>query len=145
MRGRTDFYELGPFGEVTEGHFDKIFNTNVRGRLFTVLKALPLLSSAASVILTGSIASAKGFPPLGVYNASKAAVRSFARTWIVDLKERGIRVNVLSPGHIDTPGLARLLDQDAREAALWADSARPMTWARLRLFSLPTKAATLTE
>jgi NAD(P)-dependent dehydrogenase (short-subunit alcohol dehydrogenase family) len=111
------FYELGRFGEVTENHFDQIFNTNVRGLLFTVQKALPLLSSGASVILTGSIAAIKGFPAFGVYNASKAAVRSFARTWVVDLKGRGIRVNVLSPGHIDTPGLARLYDQDTREAA----------------------------
>jgi NAD(P)-dependent dehydrogenase (short-subunit alcohol dehydrogenase family) len=111
------FYELGRFGEVTESHFDQIFNTNVRGLLFTVQKALPLLSSGASVILTGSIAAIKGFQAFGVYNASKAAVRSFARTWVVDLKGRGIRVNVLSPGHIDTPGLARLYDRDTREAA----------------------------
>jgi NAD(P)-dependent dehydrogenase (short-subunit alcohol dehydrogenase family) len=111
------FYEHGRFGEVTERHFDDTFNTNVRGLLFAVQKALPLLSPGASVILTGSIASMKGFPAFGVYNASKAAVRSFARTWVVDLKDRGIRVNVLSPGHTDTPGLSRLLDQGTREAA----------------------------
>ena len=80
------YYEFGKFGEITEEHFDRTFNTNVRGLLFTVQKALPLLTEAASVILTGSIASIKGFPSLSVYNASKAAVRSFARSWIADLK-----------------------------------------------------------
>jgi NAD(P)-dependent dehydrogenase (short-subunit alcohol dehydrogenase family) len=99
-------YEPGTFGEITEEHFDKIFNTNVRGLLFTVQKALPLLFKGASVILTGSIVSMKGFPSYSVYNATKAAVRSFARTWIVDLKGRDIRINVLSPGVTDTPGLS---------------------------------------
>ncbi len=111
------FYELGTFGEITEEHFDKTFNTNVRGLLFTVQKALPLLSRGASVILTGSIASIKGFESFSVYNASKAAVRSFARSWIVDLKGRDIRINVLSPGHIDTPGLSRLYDDKQRAGA----------------------------
>src|SRR6266481_7701795 len=107
------FYELGTFGEITEEHFDKTFNTNVRGLLFAVQKALPLLSRGASVILTGSMASIKGLPSLSVYNASKAAVRSFARTWIVDLKGRDIRVNVLSPGTTATPGLSHFLtDED---------------------------------
>jgi len=90
-------YEFGQFGEITEEHYDKIFNTNVRGLLFTVQKALPLLAPEASVILTGSMVSIKGFAACSVYNASKAAVRSFARTWIVDLKGRDIRINVLSP------------------------------------------------
>ncbi|HEV3420188.1 MAG TPA: SDR family NAD(P)-dependent oxidoreductase, partial [Candidatus Acidoferrum sp.] len=98
------FYELGKFGDITEEHFDKTFNTNVRGLFFAVQKALPLLSKGSSVILVGSIASIKGFEAFSVYDATKAAVRSFARGWIVDLKGRGIRVNVLSPGHIDTPG-----------------------------------------
>jgi NAD(P)-dependent dehydrogenase (short-subunit alcohol dehydrogenase family) len=98
-------YEFGTFGEVTEEHFDKTFNTNVRGLLFTVQKALPLLAKGASVILTGSMVSIKGFAACSVYNASKAAVRSFARTWIVDLKGRDIRINVLSPGYTATPGL----------------------------------------
>ncbi|HVW07013.1 MAG TPA: SDR family oxidoreductase [Bryobacteraceae bacterium] len=89
--------------EVTEEHFDSTFNTNVRGTLFTVQKALPLFSRNGSIILNGSIASVKGFPRFGVYSASKAAVRSFARTWLVELVGRGIRVNVLSPGTIDTP------------------------------------------
>jgi NAD(P)-dependent dehydrogenase (short-subunit alcohol dehydrogenase family) len=94
------FYEFGRFGEITEEHFDKTFNTNVRGLLFAVQKALPLLSHGSSVILTGSIASIKGFEAFSVYNATKAAVRSFARSWINDLKGRGIRVNVLSPGQM---------------------------------------------
>jgi NAD(P)-dependent dehydrogenase (short-subunit alcohol dehydrogenase family) len=95
--------EFAPIGEVTEEHFDKTFGVNVRGTLFTVQKALPLFSDGGSIIMNGSIASVKGFPAFGVYNASKAAVRSFARTWTVDLKARNIRVNVLSPGTIDTP------------------------------------------
>jgi NAD(P)-dependent dehydrogenase (short-subunit alcohol dehydrogenase family) len=110
-------YEPATFGEITEQHFDKIFNTNVRGVLFTVQKALSLLSAGASVILTGSVVSIKGFESLSVYNASKAAVRSFARTWIVDLKGRGIRVNVLSPGYIDTPGLSELLNDEQKASA----------------------------
>jgi NAD(P)-dependent dehydrogenase (short-subunit alcohol dehydrogenase family) len=100
--------EFANIGEVTEEHFDKIFNVNVRGTLFTVQKALPLFNDGGSIILNGSIASIKGFPGFGVYNASKAAVRSFARTWILDLKNRNIRVNVLSPGTIDTPILEPL-------------------------------------
>jgi NAD(P)-dependent dehydrogenase (short-subunit alcohol dehydrogenase family) len=111
------FYELGKFGEVTEEHFDKTFNTNVRGLFFSVQKALPLLSRGASVILVGSIASIKGFEAFSVYDATKAAVRSFARSWIVDLKGRGIRVNVLSPGHIDTPGLSTLMTDQQKSGA----------------------------
>jgi NAD(P)-dependent dehydrogenase (short-subunit alcohol dehydrogenase family) len=91
--------------EVTEKHFDETFNTNVRGTLFTVQKALPLFNNNGSIILNGSIAGIKGSPRFGVYGASKAAVRSFARTWLLELKDRGIRVNVVSPGPIDTPGL----------------------------------------
>jgi NAD(P)-dependent dehydrogenase (short-subunit alcohol dehydrogenase family) len=91
-----------PIGSITETSFDNTFNVNVRGTLFTVQKALPLLRDGGSIIMTGSIASKKGFPGLSVYNASKAAIRSFARTWTVDLKARKIRVNVISPGTIDT-------------------------------------------
>jgi NAD(P)-dependent dehydrogenase (short-subunit alcohol dehydrogenase family) len=112
------FYELGKFGEVTEEHFDRTFNTNVRGLFFVVQKALPLLSQGSSVILNGSIASIKGFEAFSVYDATKAAVRSFARSWIVDLKGRGIRVNVLSPGHIDTPGLSALMTEQQKAAVL---------------------------
>jgi NAD(P)-dependent dehydrogenase (short-subunit alcohol dehydrogenase family) len=111
-------YELGTLGEISGEHFDRTFNTNVRGLLFTVQKALPLLAKGSSVILTGSMVSVKGFGACSVYNASKAAVRSFARTWIVDLKGRGIRINVLSPGFTDTPGLAHFMTDDERGAAV---------------------------
>jgi NAD(P)-dependent dehydrogenase (short-subunit alcohol dehydrogenase family) len=111
-------YELGTFGEITEEHFDKTFDTNVRGLLFTVQKALPLLAKGSSVILTGSIASMKGFQSFSVYDATKAAVRSFARGWILDLKGRDIRVNVLSPGHIETPGLSVLMNEDMRTSLI---------------------------
>jgi NAD(P)-dependent dehydrogenase (short-subunit alcohol dehydrogenase family) len=90
--------------ETTEEHFDHTFAANVRGTLFTVQKALPLLNDGASVILTGSTAADRGMEAFGAYAASKAAVRSFARTWSNELKGRGIRVNVISPGWIDTPG-----------------------------------------
>lgn len=95
--------ELATLEQVTQEHFDKTFNLNVRGTLFTVQKALPLFNDNGSIFLNGSIAGSKGFPGFGVYSASKAAVRSFARTWLVELKERRIRVNILSPGTIDTP------------------------------------------
>ena len=95
--------EFAKIGEVTEKHFDDTFNLNVRGTLFTVQKALPLFTDGGSIIMNGSIAGIKGFQAFGVYAASKAAVRSFARTWLNDLKDRRIRVNVLSPGPIDTP------------------------------------------
>jgi len=91
-----------PLTAVTEDVYTKTFDVNVKGTLFTVQGALPLLSDNASVIMNGSIASVKGLEGMSVYNASKAAVRSFARTWTVELKSRGIRVNVLSPGSIDT-------------------------------------------
>jgi NAD(P)-dependent dehydrogenase (short-subunit alcohol dehydrogenase family) len=91
-----------PLEAVTPENFASTFDVNVRGTLFTVQKALPLLRDGASIILTGSIASVKGIPGFGVYSASKAAVRSFARTWTLELQPRRIRVNVLSPGTIDT-------------------------------------------
>src|SRR5271169_7169125 len=97
--------EFVPFGAVTEEHFDKLFNINVRGTLFTVLKALPLLKDGSSIILNGSVASVKGTAGFGVYAASKAAIRSFVRTWTTDLKERHIRSNVISPGPTDTPAI----------------------------------------
>jgi NAD(P)-dependent dehydrogenase (short-subunit alcohol dehydrogenase family) len=102
------FGEFAKLEEVTEEHFDKTFGLNVRGTLFTVQKALPLFNDNGSILLNGSIASIKGYPTFGVYSASKAAVRSFARTWLLELKDRGIRVNILSPGTIDTPILAPL-------------------------------------
>lgn len=95
--------EFAPLADVTEAHFDKLFNINVKGLLFTVQKALPLMPDGASVILNGSIAGYTGSPAFGVYSATKAAVRSFARSWTNDLKDRKIRVNTLSPGPVDTP------------------------------------------
>jgi NAD(P)-dependent dehydrogenase (short-subunit alcohol dehydrogenase family) len=95
--------ELAPLGQITEPHYDKLFDTNVKGLLFTVQKALPLFRDGGSIILNASIASIRGTPAFSVYSATKAAVRSFARTWTSDLKARKIRVNALSPGPIDTP------------------------------------------
>jgi NAD(P)-dependent dehydrogenase (short-subunit alcohol dehydrogenase family) len=109
VKGRIDIVfanagavELVPFGAVTEEHFDTVFNINVRGALFTVQKALPLLNDGGSIILNGSVASVKGTAGFGVYAASKAAIRSFVRTWTTDLKDRRIRSNVVSPGPIHT-------------------------------------------
>jgi NAD(P)-dependent dehydrogenase (short-subunit alcohol dehydrogenase family) len=96
--------EFAPIGQITEEHFDKQFNVNVKGLLFTVQKALPLLQPGGSIVLNASIVSSTGSPALSVYSATKAAVRSFARTWSVDLKDRKIRVNAISPGIIPTPG-----------------------------------------
>ncbi|MGH8037488.1 MAG: SDR family NAD(P)-dependent oxidoreductase [Stenotrophomonas sp.] len=107
--------DMLPLGAITEAHFDRIFATNVRGVLFTVQKALPLLVDGASVILTGSTVSIQGTANFSVYSASKAAVRNFARSWALDLKDRGIRVNVVSPGPIRTPGLGDLVPDDARQ------------------------------
>src|SRR5213592_1580149 len=101
--------KYAPFGKITEELYDSIFNINVKGLLFTVQKALPLLSDGASIILNASIVASKGLSSNSVYSATKAAVRSFARTWTTDLKSRRIRVNAVSPGSIDTPGLSDLL------------------------------------
>lgn len=106
--------EAAILGEITEEHFDKEFGLIVRGTLFAAQKALPLINDGGSIIMTGSVASLKGFPGFGVYAASKAALRSFARTWLNELKERNIRVNVLSPGQVDTPDSQRL-DKKTRE------------------------------
>jgi NAD(P)-dependent dehydrogenase (short-subunit alcohol dehydrogenase family) len=95
---------FGPIGKITEEDFDKQFDVNVKGLLFTVQKALPLLQDGGSIVLNASIVSITGSPALSVYSATKAAVRSFARTWAVDLKERKIRVNAISPGVVPTPG-----------------------------------------
>jgi NAD(P)-dependent dehydrogenase (short-subunit alcohol dehydrogenase family) len=110
VKGRIDIVfanagvgEFAPLGGISEEHFDKLFNVNVRGTLFTVQKALPLMNDGSSIILNGSVASTKGTPAFGVYAASKAAIRSFVRTWTSDLKDRHIRSNVVSPGPIDTP------------------------------------------
>ena len=101
--------KFAPVGKITEELYDSIFNINVKGLLFTVQKALPLLPDGASIILNASIVGSKGFSANSVYSATKAAVRSFARTCTTDLKDRRIRVNAISPGSIDTPGLSDLL------------------------------------
>ena len=100
---------IATFGNISEEIFDSIFNINVKGLLFTVQKALPLMPDGASIILNASIVASKGLPSNSVYSATKAAVRSFARTWTTDLKERRIRVNAVSPGSIETPGANELL------------------------------------
>ena len=111
QKGRVDILfanaglgEFAPLGQITEAHFDKTFGVNVKGTLFTVQKALPLMPNGAVIVMNCSIASIKGIPAFGVYAATKAALRSFARTWSVDLKDRQIRVNVVSPGTVITPG-----------------------------------------
>ncbi len=96
-------------GKITEELYDSIFNINVKGLLFTVQKALPLLPDGSSIILNASIVASKGLSSNSVYSATKAAIRSFARTWTTDLKDRRIRVNAVSPGSVDTPGLSDLL------------------------------------
>ena len=106
--------EAVKLGEITEQHFDAAFGLNTRGTLFTVQKALPLFNDGGSIIMTGSVASVKGFPGYSVYSASKAALRSFARTWLNELKGRNIRVNVLSPGPIDTPMQDQVLDEEGK-------------------------------
>ena len=129
MNGRVDIVfanaglgEFAPLGGITEEHFDRLFDTNVRGALFTVQKALPLLNDGGSIILTGSVAGVKGTPAFGVYGATKAAIRCFVRSWTVELKDRGIRSNVLSPGPIDTP----LVGREAEETIQRLVSTIPM-------------------
>ncbi|MEH2066639.1 MAG: SDR family oxidoreductase [Nostoc sp.] len=120
--------EIAPLGAITEEHFDKTFNINVKGLLFTVQKALPLLPEGASIILNASTTSIKGTPAFSVYSATKAAVRSFARNWILDLRERKIRVNAISPGVVPTPGydLLGLNDQQLQEFVDSQASAIPL-------------------
>jgi NAD(P)-dependent dehydrogenase (short-subunit alcohol dehydrogenase family) len=98
--------DVAPLGSITESHFDKIFSVNLKGLLFTVQKALPLFQDGGSIILTASVGGSKGFEGVSAYSATKAAVRSFARSWTVDLKHRKIRVNAVSPGMISTPMLS---------------------------------------
>lgn len=134
---------LAPLGTLTPEHFDHIFDINVRGTLFTVQKALPLLKAGSSVILTGSTTGVMGTPAFSVYSASKAAIRNFARSWAYDLKGTGIRVNVLSPGATETPGLDGVMAstgmQDAAAAGLIAQTplermADPVETAAVALF-----------
>jgi NAD(P)-dependent dehydrogenase (short-subunit alcohol dehydrogenase family) len=101
------FAEFASLGSITEEHFDRLFNVNVKGALFTVQKALPLLNDGGSIVLTGSVGSVKGTPAFWVYGATKAAIRNFVRAWSVELKERRIRSNVLSPGPTETPAIGQ--------------------------------------
>lgn len=123
--GRGEFV---PLGAITEEHFDNTFNINVKGLLFTVQKALPLIPDGGAIILNGAIASIKGTPAFSVYSATKAAVRSFARTWSVDLKARKIRVNALSPGPIETPLVDGLMSNEeaTKQFKAHVASATPM-------------------
>jgi NAD(P)-dependent dehydrogenase (short-subunit alcohol dehydrogenase family) len=125
QKGRVDilFANAGiigsvPLGSITEAYFDKIFSVNVRGLLFTVQKALPLFQDGGSIILTASTGGSKGIEGNSVYGATKAAVRSFARSWTVDLKHRKIRVNAISPGTIDTPMISSLVQNQEQAEQL---------------------------
>jgi NAD(P)-dependent dehydrogenase (short-subunit alcohol dehydrogenase family) len=122
---------LRVFGEISEEHFDKIFDINVRGLLFSVQKALPLFRDGGSIILNASGTSIKGFPTMAVYAASKAAVRSFARTWTSDLKSRKIRVNALSPGPIDTPILKGLGETEEEAEQIKSSSVAQIPMGRI--------------
>jgi NAD(P)-dependent dehydrogenase (short-subunit alcohol dehydrogenase family) len=118
-----------PLGEITEAHFDKYFGINVKGTLFTVQKALPLMSEGAAIVVNASMVSIKGFPAFSVYAATKAALRSFARTWSVDLKDRKLRVNVVSPGTVVTPGYKNelgLSDEQIEQFKAQAAAATPL-------------------
>lgn len=119
---------FGPLGKITEEHFDKTFGTNVKGTVFTVQKALPLLPDGASIVLNGAIISVKGAPALSATAATKAALRSFARSWVVELKDRKIRVNVVSPGTVITPGYKNemhLTDEQIEQVEAQAAAASP--------------------
>jgi NAD(P)-dependent dehydrogenase (short-subunit alcohol dehydrogenase family) len=129
--------KLAPFGKITEEHYDSIFNINVKGLLFTVQKALPLLPDGASIILNASIVASKGLGANSVYSATKAAVRSFARTWTTDLKDRHIRVNAVSPGFIETPGLNELM------AGRQASGASSSTGAGEQSLTMPSNSVPL--
>lgn len=117
--------KYAPLGTIDEEHFDSIFGANVKDLLFTVQKALPLLADGASIILNASVVGSKGLPANSVYAATKAAVRSFARTWTTDLKARRIRVNAISPGPIDTEALRELSLCPMQEAAQLCALSRP--------------------
>jgi len=111
---------MSPLGAISQEQFDKVFSVNVKGTLFTVQKALPLMRSGGSIILTGSTTGSIGTPAFSVYSATKAAIRNFARSWALDLKGTGIRVNVLSPGPTATPGLLNGLAKTGMQEALLA-------------------------
>lgn len=119
-RGRLDVVfanagisESAALGEIDEAHLDRLFSTNVKGTVFSVQKALPLMTSGSAIILAGSVTGSMGLGALSIYAATKAAIRSFARTWTTDLKSRGIRVNVVSPGMVQTPAMQAYLERNA--------------------------------
>ncbi|UUZ74125.1 SDR family oxidoreductase [Polaromonas sp. P1(28)-8] len=144
---------VAPLGTITEAQFDLTFGVNVRGTLFTVQKALPLMQAGGSIILTGSTTGSTGTPGFSVYSATKAAIRNFARTWALDLKATGIRVNVLSPGATATPGLldglAKTGHQEAIVAGLVAQTplgrlGRPEETAAVALFLASDESSFMT-
>ena len=137
-KGRVDIVvanagilEHAPIGEVSEAHFDRLFSVNVKGLVFAVQKALPLMADGSAIILMSSTVASKGLGRNGVYAATKAAIRSFARNWIVDPKDHKIRVNVISPGPIDTPGLSGAAPNAAALTALQAMLAAQVPLGRL--------------
>ncbi len=123
--------EFATIDQATEEHFDKTFDSNVKGVFFTVQKALPLMREGGAIVLNASIVSAKGIPAFGVYSATKAAVRSFARTWTNELKDRKIRVNVVSPGPINTPGVDGLAGDPEQARQLKASFASQVPLGRI--------------
>jgi len=133
--------EFVPLGSITEEHFDKTFSINVKGLLFTVQKALPLFADGGSIILNASVAGSKGFEAFSVYSATKAAVRSFARTWTADLKPRKIRVNTVSPGPIETPILNKAVSTKEELIQLKASLASGVPLGRMGLPEEVAKAA----
>jgi NAD(P)-dependent dehydrogenase (short-subunit alcohol dehydrogenase family) len=117
--------EFAPLGQINEEHFDKQFDVNVKGTLFTVQGALPLMSAGSAIVLNASLVSIKGNPAFSVYSATKAAIRSFARNWAVDLKGKGIRVNAVSPGVIPTPGYHTSLGMTEQQQDDYIQSVTP--------------------
>ncbi len=149
QKGRIDILfanaGLGEFAtlrEISEAHFDKTFGVNVKGLLFSVQKAVPLFNDGGSIILNSSIASSKGVEGFSVYSASKAAVRSFARTWTVDLRDRKIRVNAISPGQIDSPALSDLMKNEEHSSQLKKDLASTVPLRRMGTPDEVAKAVT---
>ena len=137
-RGKLDvlyanagFYEFGGIADLTEAHYDRTFDVNVKSAVFTVQKALPLMADGGAILLTGSIAGSKGMEAFSIYGASKAAIRSLARGWTADLKARNIRVNVISPGPIATPGLAVLGGGETSAPTLYGALAGMVPMGRL--------------
>lgn len=122
---------FAPLGEISEADFDHMFGVNVKGTLFTVQKALPLMRSGGSIILTGSTTGSMGTPAFSIYSATKAAIRNFARSWALDLKGTGIRINVLSPGGTETPGLLDLFGASGQSEALLAGLAAQTPLGRI--------------